>query len=55
MQSLHRILIEVIHFRVGLSILLEGLAQAAFLAAQDLLQFPEFDWCMTTMVFCPGA
>ena len=36
MQSLHRILIQVIHFRVGLSILLECLAQAAFLAAQVL-------------------
>ena len=55
MQSLYRLMVEVIHFRVGLSILLGGRAQAAFLAAQVLLQFPEFVRCMTTMVFCPGA
>ena len=36
-QSLHRLLVEVVHLRVGLSILLAGLTQASFLTAQDLL------------------
>ena len=45
-KSLRGPLVEVVHLRVGFCVLLVGLAQAALLIAQDLLQLPEVGRCI---------